>query len=65
LVDNGGATLTMLPAMTSPAFREAACACDINQIKHQRGVQRHDPTDMGAVERRYPEDLIFRNGFAF
>src|SRR5207302_792011 len=64
LADNGGATLTMLPATTSPAIGAAPCACDTNQIKDQRGVQRHDPTDMGAVERQYPEDLIFRNGFA-
>ncbi len=64
LVDNGGETLTMLPATTSPAIGKVPCDCITLQNKDQRGVQRHDPTDMGAVERQYPEDLIFRNGFA-
>jgi len=64
LVDNGGETLTMLPATTSPAIGKVPCDCITLQNKDQRGVQRDDPTDMGAVERQYPEDLIFRNGFA-
>jgi predicted outer membrane repeat protein len=64
LVDNGGATLTMLPAVTSPVIGKVPCDCSTNHFTDQRGIQRHDQTDMGAVERHYPEDLIFRNGFA-
>jgi len=31
----------------------------------QRGLSRvvNGRADMGAVERQYPEDVIFRNGF--
>jgi hypothetical protein len=65
LVDNGGATLTMLPATTSPVIGNAPCGCSGIFIRlDQRGFTRHDPNaDIGAVEREYPEPLIFRNGF--
>jgi hypothetical protein len=64
LADNGGATLTMLPATTSPVIDKVPCLCSLNQLVDQRGFQRHDSnTDIGAVERQYPEPLIFRNGF--
>jgi hypothetical protein len=62
LVDNGGATLTMLPATTSPVIGQVPFVA-VGQTD-QRGSLRHGPnTDIGAVERQYPEPLIFRNGF--
>jgi hypothetical protein len=64
LADNGGPTLTMLPATTSPAVHGVTCsACVEFDVFDQRGARRHNPSDIGAVERQYPEDLIFRNGF--
>jgi hypothetical protein len=63
LVDNLGLTLTMLPATTSPVIGKVPCSCTTDSLHDQRGLQRHDSTDMGAVERQYPEPLIFRNGF--
>jgi hypothetical protein len=54
----------MLPAIGSPAIHQASCAnCAIDSILDQRGAMRHSLTDIGAVERQYPEDLMFRNGF--
>lgn len=63
LADNFGPTLTMLPAMTSPVIGQIPCSCVDFNMRDQRGLQRHDTTDIGAVERQYPEPLIFRNGF--
>jgi hypothetical protein len=63
LKDNGGPTLTLLPASTSPVINKVPCGCPLSD---QRGSPRafaHANGDMGAVERQYPEDLIFRNGF--
>jgi hypothetical protein len=63
LADNGGPTWSLLPAATSPV---------IDAIKNvflystdQRGLPRvaGARADIGAVERQYPEVIIFRNGF--
>jgi hypothetical protein len=62
LADNGGTTLTLLPSATSPVIDKAPCGstCTVDQ----RGAPRSHPNaDMGAVERQFPEQLIFRNGF--
>jgi hypothetical protein len=65
LRDNGGPTLTMLPAIGSPAIHGVPCTGCVNVgFKDQRGVLRHEPSDIGSVERQYPEDLIFRNAFS-
>lgn len=65
LADNGGPTLTMLPSSGSPAIHHVTCTpCGDVGFGDQRGVPRHNPSDIGAVERQYPEDLIFRNGFS-
>lgn len=64
LRDNGGPTLTMLPAFESPVID--AGLFDSSLVSDQRGLPRNAPVghaDMGAVERQYPEDFIFRNGF--
>lgn len=64
LADNGGSTLTMLPSATSPAVHGVTCsACVSFVVLDQRGAIRHNPSDIGAVERQYPEDLVFRDGF--
>jgi parallel beta-helix repeat protein len=62
LADNGGTTLTLLPSATSPVIDKAPCGSTCNV--DQRGAPRsHPKADMGAVERQFPEQLIFRNGF--
>jgi len=52
LQDNGGATLTMLPAQDSPAIDAVDCAAGVTT--DQRGVARPQGStcDIGAVERR-------------
>jgi hypothetical protein len=50
----------MLPAINSPPidsgkFRDVL-------LDDQRFYQRDFIADMGAVERQYPENIIFRNG---
>lgn len=64
LAINGGPTLTMLPAVTSPVL-DAGPAPPIEQTTDQRGVPRivGSSADMGAIERQVPEVIIFRNGF--
>jgi hypothetical protein len=61
LRDNGGFTLSMLPAVASPAIGNGSTALTFDQ----RALPRPAGTgiDIGAVERQYPEPLIFRNGF--
>jgi hypothetical protein len=66
LADNGGPTFTMLPATTSPVINAAFCQLQICSSFDQRGAPRavgDSFADIGAVERQYPEDLIFRSGF--
>jgi len=66
LTVNGGPTLTMMPA-SSPS---KSPALDTGEVipppsgTDQRGLPRsaNGRRDMGAVERQYPEDIIFRNG---
>ncbi|HET8941670.1 MAG TPA: choice-of-anchor Q domain-containing protein [Rudaea sp.] len=65
LRDNGGPTLTMLPAFDSPVI-DAGVFDSSMSTTDQRGQPRGAPAghpDMGAVERQYPEDFIFRDGF--
>ena len=63
LAVNGGPTQTMLPAIGSPVIdagdNTGAPSTD------QRGLPRpvNGVTDIGAVERQNPEDVIFRDGF--
>ncbi len=61
LRDNGGFTLSMLPAVASPAIGNGSTTL----VFDQRGLPRPAGAgmDIGAVERQYPEPLIFRNGF--
>lgn len=61
LRDNGGPTLTMLPATTSPVIDTGSADTTVDQ----RGSPRPAGAsyDMGAVERQYPEQLVFRSGF--
>jgi hypothetical protein len=61
LHDNGGPTLTLLPAATSPAINTGSADTAIDQ----RGSPRPAGPgyDMGAVERQYPEPLVFRSSF--
>ena len=61
LRDNFGFTLTMLPAATSPAIDTGSTIVTVDQ----RGSLRPAGAgfDMGAVERQYPEILVFRGGF--
>jgi hypothetical protein len=63
LAVNGGPTLTMMPALSSPALD--AGDPGLASGSDQRGLPRvvNGRADMGAVERQYPEDIIFRNGF--
>jgi len=62
LTVNGGPTLTMLPAATSPVIDAGE---NVNLSSDQRGLPRKigAGVDMGAVERQLPEVMIFRNGF--
>ena len=64
LTVNGGPTLTMLPAATSPVLN-AGPTPPIEQTKDQRGLPRaaNSRINMGAVERQVPEVIIFRDGF--
>lgn len=63
LTVNGGPTLTMLPALASPALDAGGSSLfGTDQRGLPRNVNGH--RDMGAVERQYPEDVIFRDGFA-
>jgi hypothetical protein len=61
LHDNGGPTLTMLPAIGSPAIDAGSADTTVDQ----RGSPRPAGAgyDMGAVERQYPEQLVFRASF--
>ena len=63
LAVNGGPTLTMLPDANSPVLDSGDPL--FTSGTDQRGLPRfvHGRVDMGAVERQYPEDVIFRNGF--
>jgi hypothetical protein len=63
LAVNGGPTLTLMPALSSPALDAGDPA--LANGSDQRGLPRvvNGRADMGAVERQYPEDVIFRNGF--
>jgi hypothetical protein len=62
LAVNGGPTLTMMPALSSPPLDSGGPSV---LGTDQRGLPRNanGHRDMGAVERQYPEDVIFRNGF--
>ncbi|HEX3124497.1 MAG TPA: choice-of-anchor Q domain-containing protein, partial [Rhodanobacteraceae bacterium] len=62
LAVNGGPTQTMLPSPSSPLLD--AGGFSLGGLD-QRGLPRNanGRRDMGAVERQYPEDVIFRNGF--
>jgi parallel beta-helix repeat protein len=60
LADHGGQTLTMLPTTNTPLVQCSFCP---GNVVDQRGAPRYNPTNVGAVERQYPEPLIFRNGF--
>jgi len=62
---NGGPTPTMLPAGSSPVLNAGDPAYADNPPKDQRGLPRKfgAAIDIGAVERRNPEDIIFRDGF--
>jgi hypothetical protein len=67
LTVNGGPTLTMMPA-SSPSKSPALDTGEVNPPPSgtdQRGLPRsaNGRRDMGAVERQYPEDVIFRDGF--
>ena len=59
LADHGGPTLTLLPAIGSPVIDSGGVPAPSFD---QRGFGRSSP-DMGAVERQYPENIIFRDGF--
>lgn len=63
LADHGGPTRTMLPLPGSKAL-DAGGVCDTSSTD-QRGFVRcvKGESDMGAVERQNPEDIIFRDGF--
>jgi hypothetical protein len=65
LTVNGGPTLSMLPSATSPVLDSGNVGCCSDVPHDQRGVQRiaNLVPDMGAVERQYPEVMIFRSGF--
>jgi len=66
LRDNGGPTLTMLPSFDSPVIDTGVAFDSSMATTDQRGQPRGAPAghpDMGAVERQYPEDFIFRDGF--
>lgn len=62
---NGGLTMSLLPAVGSPALN----AGDPAGANLTSGDQRNLPrvfagrVDLGAVERQSPEDVIFRAGF--
>jgi len=63
LADNGGSTKTMLPKTSSPAIDsgdDTMCpATDQRGVARPQGIH----CDMGAVERKGLEDIIFKDGF--
>jgi hypothetical protein len=61
LRDNGGPTLSMLPDPASPVIDAGENTWPLSD--DQRGLPRVGPDDIGAVERQFPEDLIFRDDF--
>lgn len=65
LADHGGPTLTLLPSASSPVL-EVGPACQPGNGSDQRGNDYARcvgaKTDIGAVERQNPENIIFRNG---
>lgn len=65
LTMNGGPTLSLLPAVGSPALNAGDPAGAGLAATDQRGLTRiaGGRVDLGAVERQSPEDVIFRNGF--
>ena len=69
LAVNGGPTLTMLPLVGSPVINAGGNPASImltgmDRSVDQRGLPRPSSVaDIGAVQRQYPEDVIFRNGF--
>jgi predicted outer membrane repeat protein len=68
LADNGGPTRSMLPAAGSPVINQGNW--DIgdpsDKLLHydQRFSEWISFRDIGAVERQYPEDMIFRSSFS-
>jgi hypothetical protein len=52
----------MMPALSSPVLDAGGPS---SSGTDQRGLPRsaNGRRDMGAVERQYPEDIIFRSGF--
>ncbi len=64
LANNGGPTLTMLPAAGNPAINHVPAAqCPINVDQRGAGRPFGAGCDSGAVEAGSPVDLIFRDGF--
>jgi hypothetical protein len=63
LAVNGGPTRSMLPLVDSPLLDSGDPATP--QGVEQRGLTRvaNGIVDIGAVERHYPEDVVFRAGF--
>jgi predicted outer membrane repeat protein len=61
LRDNDGPTRTMLPAIASPVIDTGSADTAVDE----RGLSRAAGPgyDMGAVERQYPEQLVFRAAF--
>jgi hypothetical protein len=65
LADNGGPTRSMLPGPDSPVI-DAASPCSptfLFPCKDQRGYSTLVNPDIGAVERQFPEPIVFRDGF--
>lgn len=62
---NGGQTLSLLPAVASPALNAGDPAGTGLSPGDQRGLPRvtGGRVDLGAIERQNPEDVIFRHGF--
>jgi hypothetical protein len=64
LGDHGGRTLTQLPAADSPVINGASNPeFPVYPLDQRRLPRPVGAKDMGAVERQFPEDLIFRAGF--
>ena len=63
LADNGGSTKTMWPKTSSPAIDsgdDTMCpATDQRGVARPQGIH----CDIGAVERKGLEDIIFKDGF--
>lgn len=62
---NGGPTLSLLPAVGSPALNAGDPGGAGLPATDQRGLPRitGGRVELGAVERQSPEDMIFRSGF--